>query len=196
QEERQFGHRPELVADTRSQRLADAPFVGTDGIHDLRAPLEGKDAQVYLRISQIGTHPHRRHRHHDAPHEVCRLFGDNVTDVLLYLSGYLALSRRFHVGFPLFRLLCSRRQRQRPPYCSYPFRKRYLPHSFGAERLFPYLLRPFRTNHHSLPTVPQAFRTGHPPHPFLRRHPRPVSPLLRSSPLPSAASPVWPPAWR
>ena len=56
----------------------------------------GKMLQEYLRISQIGTHAHRSHRHHDAPHEVGRLFGERCHVVLCICFATLLYSCRFH----------------------------------------------------------------------------------------------------
>ena len=80
----------------RSRWPRDEPVLVLERLHQLGAPVEGKDADVNLGVSEIGRHAHPRNRDQKPPHKGGSLLLEDLGHILLDLLGDLLLACGFH----------------------------------------------------------------------------------------------------
>ena len=96
EEELDFGHALQLVADTLAQGAAHEPVVMLQLLHELLAALEGKDADVDLGIAEVGRDAHGGDGDQHAADDGGTLLLEDLGHVLLYLLGDFLLTGIFH----------------------------------------------------------------------------------------------------
>ena len=94
QKELNLGDGLQLVVDALSQTAAQQPVLLVEYGHHRRAAVEGEDADVDLRITEIGRDAHGRDRDHRPLQKRSGLLREDVGHVALYLSGNLLLPHR------------------------------------------------------------------------------------------------------